>query len=162
MSAWRPIAGFAYEVSDTGQVRRNGKPRPLRQHPDKDGYLTVILFRDGSRHRRMVSHLVATAFVGPRPPGLVCAHNDGDLANNRAENLKWCTQLENVADKERHGTIAKGERTGHAKLTAQKVRLIRSGYAGRRGEIMTIARRHGISHVAVSALLRNRTWNHVK
>jgi hypothetical protein len=27
------------------------------------------------------------AFVGPRPPGLVCCHEDGDPANNRVENL---------------------------------------------------------------------------
>lgn len=47
-----------------------------------------------------VAHLVCEAFNGPRPEiegeRVVCMHLDENAANNRADNLAWGTQKENL------------------------------------------------------------------
>ena len=43
-----------------------------------------------------VATLVCEAFNGPRPSGMVCMHIDENSRNNRASNLKWGTQKENL------------------------------------------------------------------
>jgi hypothetical protein len=116
---WKWVAGFEglYEVSDHGTVHslwfRNGRTQNLRLQPKAlglyvrpDGYVTVALGR-GSHHR--VNRLVLEAFVGPAPtPEHEAAHWDGDKCNNRLENLRWVSPVENAADKERHGRVQRG------------------------------------------------------
>jgi hypothetical protein len=44
---------------------------------------------------RRVATLVAEAFQGPRPSGLVCLHINENVSCNRASNLRWGTSREN-------------------------------------------------------------------
>ena len=95
---WVPVDGYVglYEVSRGGLVRRVatrdslGRPRTprlLKAARDR-GYLRVTLSK-GSRPKNVSIHsLVARAFVGPRPDGLVVNHKDGDKANNNPANLQ--------------------------------------------------------------------------
>lgn len=118
---WRPVSGFEdkYEVSDQGRVRsiprvqvdklgrqlrfRGGILKPAWKGPMR--YASVHL-GDGSGHtvQRYVHHLVLETFVGPRPPGHVSRHLNGQHDDNSLSNLGWGTQQENIADKFRHGT----------------------------------------------------------
>lgn len=117
---WRDVVGYErlYEVSSFGGVRNARNKRPLREHPDEDGYARVYLSAplDGGGHkvkRRGVHQLVATAFVGPKPaPGHEVNHEDGVKANNRSDNLTWMTPLENQQHATRTGLKASGERHG--------------------------------------------------
>ena len=88
--------GEYYSVRDNGALMRhpNGHDRPLdnvwtfgRLSPD--GYL---YFRENPVHR-----IVATAFLG-EPPSMdyVVDHIDTNRQNNRPENLRWLTRLENI------------------------------------------------------------------
>jgi hypothetical protein len=117
---WRAINDFpGYQVSDLGAVRRtelldiydrlvypaeivaqclSGSPR---RHPVR--YFEVSLrIAERNRKARKVHHLVCEAFHGPRPPGLHALHNDDDEHNNRADNLRWGTYAENMADMSKH------------------------------------------------------------
>src|SRR5262245_15940652 len=60
--------------------------KPIRRG---GGYYSVNLHRGGNKVARYIHHLVLEAFVGPRPPGMVCRHLDGDPAHNHVENLRW-------------------------------------------------------------------------
>ena len=117
---WRPVVGYEgfYEVSNLGRVRsldrvidhgRNGSTN-LRGRilsasvPDKKHYSSVGLSAGGAYRHAMVHTLVATAFIGPRPIGMECCHNDGDKNNNRADNLRWDTPSANQLDRRKHGT----------------------------------------------------------
>lgn len=134
---WRPIIQFdGYDVSDRGRVRswkKRGwgvgvRSTPLIRTPtsDSEGYLSVVLRRDGKSHLKKVHVLVLEAFVGPRPSGQQTRHYDGCPWNNQLSNLLWGTSKEQAADRARHGTLASGERNGGAKLTNKQARSIRS------------------------------------
>lgn len=122
---WRPVLGYEglYEVSDSGNVRSierqvedsNGIVR-LRQGRILRGYfdgarVRVRLSRLGVVTERKVHRLVLDAFVGPRPTGMECCHNDGDPTNNHVSNLRWDTKSANCLDSVQHGTHHVSRRT---------------------------------------------------
>ena len=108
---WRPIPEWEefYQVSDHGRVysspRRSTLGGLLKPTVKADGHLKLDLFRPGAARRNvLVHHLVMLAFVGERPSGMVCCHNNGKPADNRLCNLRYDSQSENNLDKVRHGT----------------------------------------------------------
>lgn len=182
---WRPVPGWEgrYEVSDHGAVRSlrrrdrytdRLRATPLLMRPclRSDGYMRVSLAHD---HHVGVHRLVLAAFVGPRPPSYHGAHLNGQRADNRLENLAWLTPAENERDKIAHGTVAtadrngarthperlaRGERHGSAKLTAEQVTAIREAVA--RGEmLLALAARFGVDRSTVGLVAARRTWTHL-
>lgn len=118
---WRDIPGWEglYQVSNLGRVcsvdrvivakGATGGPRrypsKIREpFPGKWGHLHVSLFEGRTEKRYSVHSLVAQAFIGPRPDGLVVCHNDGDPSNNCPENLRYDTASGNMLDAVKHGT----------------------------------------------------------
>ncbi len=108
---WRPIARYKYyEVSNLGRVRSKDRVlmrvnrwgvtapfklrgRILKPRTYPNGYLGLPLGADSTEH--LVHRLVAAAFIKRRPGATQVNHLDGARANNRAENLEWCTCSEN-------------------------------------------------------------------
>lgn len=99
-----------YEVSDCGCVksverstasafRPNHRRRGivLKHRINPRGYHQVVLYRgDGVPNMRIVSVLVATAFVPNVENKPEVNHKDGNKDNNRADNLEWMTHAENI------------------------------------------------------------------
>lgn len=116
---WRPVVGYegCYEVSDDGRVvSLHGKTRPaghlMALTPMKSGgYPSVGLCVGGVRKQHKVHHLVADAFIGRRPEGLIVRHLNGDPTDNRVENLRYGTLSENTRDSLAHGTQANARKT---------------------------------------------------
>ena len=88
-----------YSVRDNGSVLRHPqnpkKPRPMDnkwtfgKYSEKTGYAEIA----GER----VHRIVATAFLGEAPSSqYVVDHIDTNRRNNRPENLRWVTKLENI------------------------------------------------------------------
>lgn len=167
---WRDIPGYegAYQASSLGRIRsvpRRGQ-RIGRLYggrvliPNSAGPRLLVTLSVGNQVKTIAVHkLVCLAFHGPRPEGKqVVAHWDGDHLNNRADNLRWATYVENEADKRRHGRHPAGERNPSRKLTAREVREIRARHDGRHGTGARLAREYGISKTQVSAIRRGRSW----
>ena len=79
-----------YQVSNYGRVKslKYGKERILSQTPDSDGYLQVILYKDGVREKKKVHKLVAEAFL-PNPNNYADVHHRNHInTDNRVENLE--------------------------------------------------------------------------
>lgn len=171
----RKANGVEYFISPDGIVLsvRGSKTRALAQHPDRDGYLCVLLqLETGERKAIRVHRAVCEAIHGRKPSGQEVRHLDGDKRNNAAENLRWGTQKENAADRDAHGRTARGGRNGahlmpekrrrgtdngNSKLTPQAVlEILRDGRAQ-----TVIAAAHGVNQTLVSHIKLGRIWNHV-
>lgn len=107
---WKPVPGYGGRVivSDHGEVydRKWRRPRALTEL--QGGYKRVALAKCplGMKGGGITLHrLVAIVFHGPCPEGMVCRHLNGNPADNRADNLRWGTHLENSMDAWRHGTL---------------------------------------------------------
>jgi len=89
-----------------------------------------------------------------------CRHINGNPANNRLDNLLWGTPTENAADRDLHGTTARGERNAAATLTESQAREIK--YRPRRwGMGKALASEFGVSESLVSDIRTGRTWTHI-
>jgi hypothetical protein len=98
----KEINGFhGYYVSDCGVVYSAGghlykQAHVLVPREDKNGYLDVGIYKDKKRYFRRIHRLVAEAFI-PNPDNLPQVnHIDGNVKNNRVENLEWCTCSDNL------------------------------------------------------------------
>lgn len=140
---WVPLPEWEglYEISDHGRIKslprvstlhhggRRIEPGGIRRLADhKFGYKLVLLSHGKRRVMKQVHSLVLEAFVGPRPPGMVTCHNNGDPADNRLENLRWDTQSNNLFDAVRHGTHTLSNKThcvhGHEYTPANTIRSV--------------------------------------
>lgn len=120
---WRNIEGYEclYQVSNLGRVKSLGndktrKEKILRQIKDKDGYLQVILCKEGKKKCFKVHRLVANAFI-PNPNNYPTVnHNNEIKTDNRVSNLCWMdysqqqrhgTCIQRRVEKERNGVLSK-------------------------------------------------------
>lgn len=107
---WRDVSGHMgyYQISNLGRVRSldrciHGRwgPQPLKGRvmkpfPSPAGYLGVALQKEGNKKYCVVARLVALAFI-PNPDNLPeVDHINEEKTDNRAANLQWITQQENV------------------------------------------------------------------
>lgn len=120
MAIYKPIPNYEgiYEASDNGTIwtcqgktttrtlasgqkqKRVWKRRqllPKREKRNRSAHydLRVELWKNGSHSTKLVSRLVASAFI-PNPNNKPCVnHIDGNPLNNKPNNLEWCTYQEN-------------------------------------------------------------------
>jgi len=114
----------------------NGKPlftkkwKPVKKNNHINGYEQVtISIGKGEQKTKKVHLLVLEAFVGPKPEGLMCCHNDGNKKNSRLDNLRWDTASSNARDIIKHGGTysvgISGEKSHSAKYSDK---LIQDAY----------------------------------
>lgn len=112
--AWRKIVDWPYSVSSDGQVRNDRSGRTIRQNLHKSGYLQVQVWNKRKFKTFLVHRLVAQCFLGDKPE-LEVAHSDGIRTNNNLANLRWVSHVENMRDRDLHGSTARGVRNGKTK-----------------------------------------------
>lgn len=103
-----------------------------------------------------VHRMVCEAFAGRAPfVGAVVMHLDEDSTNNRAANLQWGTQRENLAAPGFRAYLRRSGR-GKPKITIEQARRIKYGA----GSAASLAREFGISPATVSNIRAGRSWRH--
>lgn len=159
---WLPIRGTdsKYYVSNMGRILSSC----YFAHPESWGlltpyatgksrnYLQVKLYVDGRKQAPKVHRLVAEHFI-PNPSNLPQVnHRDMDPANNRAENLEWCTNTEN----QQHYRASTG------KLSRAKVEVIRSRWSEWRDTkesyCKLMAETYGVTRNCIRFVLDGKTW----
>lgn len=172
---WRKTEFPLYEVSNLGRVRswRNEagntrtEPRILKPWQSgrmyksgKRGSMQIMICTDSGNVKRKIHHLVLEAFEGPCPEGCEAAHLDGDITNNRINNLDWVTHIENEKHKRIHGTLLRGENATGVKLTKVEVKEIRE-MAAKGVTHAQIAREFKVTRRTVSNIINRVSWKHI-
>ena len=178
---WLPVVGYEglYEVSDQGRVhslprivwhtknrhgvgfwkRRRGMY--LKQHRcGMYGYLGVALHKEGKQKTLLTHKLVADAFLGPRPEGLVVMHGERGRTCNELSNLSYGTPSQNANDKLRDGTHTRGERNIRTSLKEEQVLFIYnfdlSGSSLTRKGLADLV---GVSEHVVKDIRHGKSWS---
>ncbi len=85
-----------YEASTLSRIRNRKTRKLVKQYKRADGYMTCNLGKNGMRKNVRVHRLVAFTFlVNPENKQFV-NHRNSKRADNRLENLAWCTHPENM------------------------------------------------------------------
>jgi hypothetical protein len=100
---WVNVYGFPkYEVNEKGEIR-NKKTKQIKKPTIKhrQGYYIVVLYgEDKKKHTKSIHVLVLMSFKPVNKNAgydirYTVNHIDGNKANNRLDNLEWCTHEEN-------------------------------------------------------------------
>lgn len=160
---WRNIPGFpGYQASNIGRVR-SVKITVLKCRPGRNpAYFSVSLQRKGHKAvSRGIHQLVASAFIGPRPSGMLVNHKDTNKRNNRFPNLEYRTHQGNAQHASENGLLLMGQDNPASKLTEQQVAEILGRLAA--GEMgRDICADYSVSDVVVSLIRRGKAWKNVE
>ncbi len=172
LEQWLPVVGYEglYEVSSHGRVRsldritvrKNGRKLPCHGKVllpwTKNSYALVHLQADGVSRTRTVHSLVAEAFLGPCPNGLIVRHGTGGSLDNSISNLSYGTYGENNGpDRVRDGTTNRGERHPLAKLTTKTVLYARAERSKGRS-IASLARELDVGYKCLHKAVAGTGW----
>lgn len=127
MELWKKIDDFpGYEVSTYGRIKSHinnthsigNVTKILKPIENAHGYYTVCL---GRGNRRLISRLVAQAFISNPNNYPLVRHIDDNPHNNNIKNLKWGTQMDNMRDCVKHGRLV-GDTSYAIKANRKKVK----------------------------------------
>jgi len=99
---FKTIPDFSdYMVSDFGTMKslKFGKERILKPAPDKDGYLQVVLYKNGKGKTLKVHQLMMITFKNYIPNGMniVIDHENNIKTDNRLDNFQVISQRKNCS-----------------------------------------------------------------
>lgn len=175
---WRPVVGHetSHEVSNLGRVRSVSRETrvTMRQRWGVTSQRRVITGKVLKPQRRngkhlavsiggrsiYVHHMVAAAFIGPRPKGFQVLHDDDDWDNNTRKNIKYGTPAHNAHDTYRNGRRPMGRNTrGGRDLTKREVAAIKA----LRGRVrrFLVARAFNRSVGCIAGIWNGKSWRHV-
>lgn len=166
---WLPVLGFEnkYQVSNLGRVKSMccNKEMVRKITTTYHGYCCVTLHIGNDKYKNTWVHrLVAEAFIPNPCKKLYVNHKNSIRNDNRVENLEWVTAKENVDHAVKAGSLKfeRGERHMNAKITDQDVREIRLKYKPYKYSRYKLGKEYSVSDGVIKAIIRGRTWKHVK
>lgn len=153
LEVWAAVSGFAYVVSNLGNVRSAKNMRnlsPMRTGSRRAGaQRSKVRLSTVPRIDKDVAHLVLEAFISARPVGMVAMHRNDNSADNRLCNLHWGTAADNAQDAVRKG------RGGSQKLSVeQSIAIAQRRSCGERG--VDLAVEFGVSQQRICDIFRGR------
>ena len=174
IEVWKDVIGYEgiYEVNNLGIIRsverldnsgHKRKSKILGLVADRDGYIKVHLCLQGKARYHFVHRIVATAFIDNPERLPQINHKDENKANNKVENLEWCTAKYNINYGKRNILVSEslyGEKAHSSKITQKDVDKIRKQYESRSKEnnMKKLAKQYGISESQVWRIINNKRW----
>lgn len=151
-----------YEISPEGDVYRGGLK--LKPYLCKNGYYKIMGSHEGHRVHIWVHTAVGELYVPNYQEGYEILHLNGIKTDNRVSNLIWTTRTHICLHTTRVLKRNIGELKGEAKLKDENIKYIRENYIPRHSEfgVRPMSRLFGVTPTAVSLVVRNKTWTHIK
>lgn len=145
-----------FEVSEKGKIR-NERGVILRGSKHPNGFLTLNLRLKDDKgvitNKGLIFHqVIAGCWIENPESKPYVIHKDGDLLNNRAENLEWATPSEKIMHQKKLG------RYGNAKLSTKEVLKIKRLLNKKETPIIDIAREFNVSHTQIQRIKRGENW----
>lgn len=114
------------------------------------------------RKMYMAHRLAWKFFRGEIAAGLVVCHKCDVRACVNPDHLFVGTMMDNMTDMKEKGRSPHGDNHSRSKLSAKKVKRIKTMLAEGRMRVSEIARAFGVSHTAIDCIANGRTWRHVE
>ena len=153
-----------YFVTDAGELFLVRKINAVNAGKTKQTAY-VEMFANGKRKRVVLGRLVLETFVGPCPKNMECCHGPNGRADHSLRNLSWGTHIKNcTVDKERDGTLLRGDESPSAKLNSLQVRIIRRTYGKRNKNGLScpqLADVFGTTYKNIWAIVNRKSWFHI-
>ncbi len=145
-----------FEVSEKGQVR-NERGVILKGTMHQNGFRTINLHLIGERDEKinkslLIHRLVAECWIENPELKPYVIHKDGNLLNNKAENLEWATPDEKIAHQQKLG------KHGNTKLSTKEVLQIKRLLSKKEKSINDIARNYNVSHTQIHRINKGENW----
>lgn len=158
-----------YSISSFGRIashkRKLEEGKLLRSRPTQ-GYPSVTITSAEGKHNLYIHRLVGEYFCRPKSRHhIFVLHKDHRKENNKANNLIWATQPEQIAHARqdpnvlRHISPEKGP-----KLTADRVRQIKTDLFKSKvpPTLKKLARKYRVSDMQIHRIKIGENWSHVK
>ena len=168
----RPIPGHEnYGATKCGKIfsfnykKEKGVIKEMSYVVTKDGYLRVGLSKSGTKINYLVHRLIAQTFLKNKFNFPEINHKDGNKANNKVDNLEWCTRGHNIQHavaKGLHNNV--GSKNGCAILNEAMVEKIKQNLTDNSyyGQFRDLGDDYGVSPQVISDIKNNKKWGHVK
>jgi hypothetical protein len=170
---WKSVEEYEglYDISNLGRLKRLsytyyspfvGKVKikeKIINGAKKDGYRQALLLKDGESKFKMIHRLVAVAFLEYDKDRLIINHKNTIRHDNRADNLEWCTNKENIVHAHNFGhiTMPKGDENVNSKISEKDVEYIRKNEDNK--SQIELSEQFNISQSLISKIINNKRRN---
>jgi len=166
----KPISNFPdYSITKDGRVwskPRNGtRGGWLKSFLGAMGYVHINLYNSKGIYQKKIHRLVLETYVSPCPDGMESCHNNGIKVDNRLENLRWDTKSANIKEAVIQGdhpaAHQNGENNPSAKLTEDKVRVMRYLRNVAKFSLLDLAWQFDVTINTISRICNGHSWKHL-
>lgn len=166
---WQDIIGYEglYQISNYSRVKSLKrkwvvKNKIIKYQIHKNGYNSVLLWKNRKDKRLLISRLVAIHFILNKKNNVEVNHKNGNKLDNRIENLEWITHSENIIHAHKKGLIFHkvGELVLSSKLKEHEVLKIRELY-NNNYSLKEICKKFNICRGTIYDITHNKTWKHL-
>ena len=146
---WKEYCG--YKVSSEGRIIGiNGNEIKGVLH--KDGYRFIwFCGKIVPMHR-----VIAECFCEGYKPNLVVDHKDGNKQNNKAKNLEWVTQRENIIRARENNLQPTSTKTYSGKLTEEERNQVKELYDSGEYSQRELGKMFGVSKSVIAGVVNNK------
>lgn len=154
-----------YLISSKGRVQtlQYGEPQLMKLQSARGGYLSACFHVNRKNCFALVHRVVAEAFLtAPNVERKFVNHKNGNPADNRVENLEWCTHKENRLHACRVLGKGRGEGNGNNKLKLSQAKTIKALLSRKEFTHKEIATEFGVARSSVTSIDQGGTWDYIE